>query len=126
MALADHKGLSYVTVKKKELLDSLTKNRDGHRGLFLKAIEGYKAAVIKELESSLESAKAGKEFNKFIQLEEPKDHTKDYNRIIKMLEMSVADEIEISESQFQMYVMDEWSWKDQFVTTSNQYTAGQR
>lgn len=121
--IGHNKGLSYVTVNKEVLLEHIRTNRNGHRDMFLKAIEGYRAAVIKELEMSLALAKEGKSFRRVIELEEPRDHTKDYDRIIKMLELSLSKEIEITEDQFQMYVMDEWGWKDQFISTASSYLA---
>lgn len=115
-------GLSCITVAKLDLLIALKKNREDHRTAFVASQKGYHIAVVKELESMLVDARSGKAYRKVVQLEEPLDHTRDYDRIIRMLEMSVNNEIVITESEFNNYVLDDWSWKRQFMQTTRSYT----
>ncbi len=114
-------GLSIITVQKKELLGFLKNNRAEHNGYFLKAQEGYKKQFIMELENSLAEAKAGRNFRRSVSLDAPIDHTRDYDRIIKMLEMSVKDEVQITEREFSQYVQDDWAWKHDFIATNSSY-----
>lgn len=100
-------GESRVTVKKDQLLEAIKRNREGHRAEFLTAQDGYRAAVITALDSMLEEARNGKRIRRVVELVEPQDHTKDYDRVIKMLEMSTADEVTVTEQQFSNYVLDE-------------------
>ncbi len=51
------------------------------------------------------------------------DMTKEYDRVIKMLEMSVDTQIELSSSEFQNYVMDDWAWSDNAKLSNSTYTA---
>lgn len=115
-----------ITVDKTQLLDALKKNRETHRAQFLKAQEGYKARCISELETSLDAAREGHNPRNFvleiIQLPEPKDHTKDYDREIGMLEMHIGDRVEITNRQYEQFVMDLWDWSKEFRTTSLEYT----
>ncbi len=119
-------GLSTVVVKKSELMASIKTNRENHRELFLEAQKIYREMVIVELDKMLAEARSGKTIRKQVQLIEPKDHTKDYDRVIKMLEMSVDDEIEITQSEFAQFVLDDWSWKEQFLSVSNSYVNSSR
>jgi hypothetical protein len=121
MALDDF-GTSKVTVKKVDLLTAMKKNRDEHRGTFIKAQEGYRAAVIEELDKMLSDARAGKGLRVQVALVAPQEHTKDYDRVIRMLEMSTADEVTITETQFSQYVLDEWGWKTAFIGSTSRYT----
>lgn len=114
-------GMNIITVKKDDLLEALRKNMESHRATFLKAQEGYKITVIEELESMLKDAREGKSYRTSVHLEAPSDHTRDYSRIIKMMEMSVDKEIKISDTQFAHYVLDEWSWQQHFRATSSAY-----
>lgn len=110
-----------VKVNRNELLEKLKKNREKHRDIFLQAQEGYRKAVIAELDRMLEDAKAGKKIKRYIELEEPIDQTDDYDRAIAMLEMCVDDVVEINNTEFACYVMDQWSWKEQFTATNTVY-----
>jgi hypothetical protein len=114
-------GEGKVTVKKDELLTAIRKNREEHRGMFLEAQKGYRESVIEELDKMLADARTGKDYRVFVGLTAPSDHTKDYDRVIHMLEMSTADEVSVTERQFSQFVLDEWGWKGDFVATSANY-----
>jgi hypothetical protein len=118
----DANGMAGVTVKKAELLDALLRNRSEHRALFLEAQNGYREDAIRELDAMLAEARSGKAIRRAVALVEPKDHTRDYDRVIKMLEMCTKDEVFIDESEFAQYVQDDWGWKNDFVGTASNYT----
>lgn len=112
-----------VTVNKETLLEELRRNREEHQQIFEEACEGYKTECINQLEEHLENVRSGKVFRVVVSLPTPEEHTKDYDRAIKMLEMSVQDEIVIDEYSFQCYVMDDWQWKRAFLTSNAGYSA---
>lgn len=116
-------GMEIVKVKKNELMKILLANRDEHRGIFLEALDGYHKAALKALQERVEDAKKNKKVSLFFALEQPKDQTKEYDRVIKMLEMSVDDEVKLTEQEFANYVMDDWSWMDQFLHSNVGYSA---
>jgi len=93
-------GKSTVTIKKPELLEAIKKNRDSHQSEFEDAVKGYREAAIKQLSTMLDEANNGKTIRRGLDLIEPVSHVKDYDRVIRMLEMSMADEIQITEQQF--------------------------
>lgn len=112
-----------VKVKKDELLTKVKANREEHRNLFLKAQEGYRKLVIKELDQMLADARDGKPIRRSISLAEPVDHTQDYDRVIAMLEMSTDDIIEMHSTEFDMYVLDKWEWSRMAMLTNTQYAS---
>jgi hypothetical protein len=122
MAIMDDFQESKITVKKTELLLALVKNREGHRAEFLEAQHGFREAVIAELDKMLADARDLKPIRLTVSLPTPEDHTKDYDRVIRMLEMSVAEEIQISEQQFSWYVLNEWGWIQRASVTNSMYT----
>lgn len=112
-----------VKVKKTELIEVLTKNRDGHRTEFLESQDLYRAAVIKELDAMLAEAREKKSIRRHINLPEPEDHTDDYDRELRMLAMSVDDVIELGVHDFDTFVMDNWAWKQSVSATNMFYKA---
>ncbi len=116
-------GDSKVTILKTALLESIQKNREQHEVEYREAYAGYVKVLRKSLEKCLALVADGKEVdrNKLLAMQEPTSHTKDYDRVILMLEMSVATEITISEQQFRQYVLDEWAWMAQFKGVSATY-----
>src|SRR5437016_5636643 len=102
-----------VNLKRTDLLDKVKANRAKHRSVFEEAMVGYRKAAIEELDSMIADAKSGKSIRRYVSLVEPMDQTKDYDRVLSMLEMSVDDEIELDQSEFAQYVLDDWHWKHQ-------------
>lgn len=115
--------MNEIKVKKSELLDVLKTNREAHRKIFLEAADGYRTAAIAELDAMLAEAKAGKKIRRSVALVEPQDQTSDYDRVIRMLEMSQDDIIELEEHDFMQYVLDDWQWKRQFLHSNSVYSA---
>ena len=111
-----------VKVDRVKLLETIRENREKHRTVFLEAIEGYKEAVIEALEKRLTDAKKNKRVSHIIQLVQPMDQTKEYDKIIRMLEMSIEQNIELSDREFAQYVMDDWTWKHQFLVSNSGYS----
>lgn len=116
-------GMELVKVKKNELMKILLENRDEHRAIFLEALDGYHQAALKALRERIEDAKNNKKVSLLFALEQPQDQTKQYNRVIKMLEMSIDDEVKLTQQEFANYVMDDWSWMDQFLHSNVGYSA---
>lgn len=107
-----------VTVEKAVLLETLQQNRDDHRTIFEEALEGFQTTVVAELERKLADIRAGKRSDVRISLRVPEDHTGDYSRAIRMIEMSIGDTVTLSEHDFAQYVMDDWGWQGVFVANS--------
>jgi len=110
------------SVKKQELLDIIKKNRDAHHDIFMKACEGFQKEMLKRLAQKMKIIRAGKMVDSFVGLPIPEDHTRDYNRVIRMIELDTRDIIELSEQEFAQFVMDDWAWKKEWVSTASNYT----
>jgi hypothetical protein len=78
--------------------------------------------VIETLETRLRLARDGKRIEQYLGLPEPVDHTRDYDRVISMLKMDLAKTVELSESDYSQYVLDDWEWKRQFLGTNRAYS----
>jgi hypothetical protein len=111
-----------IKVNKAELISTLQKNRAQHRKIFEEACAGYEKEVIRELQAQLKRAKEGIRRSIYISIAAPTDQTKEYDRAIAMLNMSVDNEVMLSERDFQCYVLDDWSWKQDFLKSSSLYS----
>jgi hypothetical protein len=112
-----------VKVRKDELRTIVQVNRDSHRTVFEKALEVYRSRMIDYLEHMMDDIKHGRKVEHFIRMPEPEDHTDDYDRVLKMIDMSVDDEMVIGSSEFAQYVMDDWKWKESFANNTGSYLA---
>lgn len=105
-----------ITVAKNELLAKLEENRADHRRIFEEALEGFRAKVIRELDKLTAKVKAGDRGTVQYIARAPEDHTRDYDRVIAMLKMSMDDFIQLSEEDFCAYVQDDWGWQSHFLS----------
>lgn len=117
-----HDGTDIVVhVSRTELLTALEKNKGEHRVIFEQAMEGYKKKAIEILTTNLDNIKNDKLERLLINLTLPEDHTRDYERVIMMLQMHQNDFIDLSQEQFAQYVMDDWGWQHQFLESGTYY-----
>jgi hypothetical protein len=104
-----------------EILEIVKKNRTQHRAVFEEALANYMKMAVAELEKSVADAKAGRKFSRHVALPEPIDQTPEYDRAIRMLELSKDDFIELDEQSFANLVMDTWHWTKNWATTNSGY-----
>ena len=116
--------MKQVTVKKAELRDVVEENRSNHQAMFDEAVEGYRQRAVELLDEHINRIKKGKIEEVFVRLPKPEDHTHDYDRVLMMIEMEVDDQITLTASEFENYVMDYWPWKQEFLATTQFYTEG--
>jgi len=112
-----------VKIAKNELLKIIRENHAIHKKDVDDAITGYRMEVTEKLEEALAQAKEGTKFVTNLNLIEPISHVKDYEKIIRMLELSVDDEIVLNNQEFTMYVLDEWAWKEQARFINSSYSS---
>ena len=113
-----------VKVEKNKLLDIVRNNQIKHVKEFDESVKDYKKAAIKVAKEHVELAKTGNldQISKIKAMpQRPTSYEKDYDRAIRMLELSVEDTIELEEDVFNQLVLDEWSWKNSFTATSALY-----
>ena len=107
---------------REKIVTMMKENRGKHAAIFEEAVAGYKKKAIAELEETLTEARKGRiELN--IHLMPPVSHIRDYDRVIMMLELQLDNEVDLTEREFQAYVMDDWDWKRAFLTSNSYYSA---
>ena len=124
MRLQGRNAMRSVKINKVELLSIVVDNKAKHIKEFNESVEDYKKAAIKVAEEHVELAKTG-DLNKIAKIKAmpaaPTSYEKEYDRAIRMLELSVDDVIELEEDVFNQLVLDEWHWKNQFVASASLY-----
>ncbi len=111
-----------VTVSKQELLLKVIENREEHLKDYKEMMIEYKQKLIEALELMIEKNRViQKNFDRTVSLQEPVNNVSDYDRIISMLGMSVADTIELDFHEYEQYVMNNWHWSSSFEISKTRY-----
>ena len=113
--------MKQVTVKQNELLEILRENRETHKTDYEDAYAGYLETCAETLAEMLKGFKAGN--LEIVQWTEfpPQSQVKDYDRVIRMLELSVDSEIELAADEFANFVQDDWHWKENWILSNSNY-----
>ncbi len=138
-----------VKVPREKLLGTLKKNLEIHRREHDEAMHNYKAVAKGKLAKLHRKAQTdltvnfdtiGNQIERFdpddvdaisdvitlissmtFTLEIPQDHTKSYRMAIEMAEWEVSEYVELTQSQFQCFVLDDWDWSRNFKHLNMSY-----
>jgi hypothetical protein len=111
-----------TTVRRLDLLVTLSQNREAHKKIFEEALGGYKKEMIRLLCKMLKDVRKGKRVHHMINLPIPQNMTDQYDTVMKMLEMGTQDEVKLSSSDFRCFVEDKWDWKQNFLLSNARYS----
>ena len=113
-----------VKIDRIQLSAIVRENLTKHVAEYNEAVVDYKAGVVKLAKENLKLANSG-ELDKIARIkaapQAPVSYEDNYNRAIRMLELSVDSVIELEEHDFNQLVLDEWAWKRQFTAMSASY-----
>lgn len=111
-----------IKVNKEHLLDTLRKNRDEHRAMFLKAHDIYCEKMAEEFTLRAKEARENSKVRRAFTMPVPEDHTVDYDTVIGMLEWDEGDVlVELSHRDFMTYVRNDWGWQQSFAANTQSY-----
>lgn len=117
-------AMRYVKVNKAELLGIVRENKKKHVKEYDESVRDYKKAAVKVAKEHVDLAKSG-DLEQIAKIRampsKPVSYEKEYDRAIRMLELSVEEELDIESDVFNQLVLDEWVWKNQFVASASLY-----
>ncbi len=115
--------MNSVKLTKEELLSNVIANLDKHKIDVSDALKLRRETIAKSFKKQLEEMEWDVDFQpkEHLSFPMPKDHSEDYKKAIRMIEMTTDEVIELSESQFDKLVMDNWGWKSDLIATSSVY-----
>lgn len=115
-----------VKINKVELLGIVRENKSKHILAYKEAVEDYINAARTIVNYNVDKINQGtvEAIEKCKSIPSaPKSYEDEYNRAIRMLELSVDDEIELEADVFNQLVLDEWTWKNNFAMMASTYKA---
>jgi len=98
-----------INVKKSELIAKIRENKEKHKADYLEAEAAYRAEAKKQLAEQKKRLDKG-ELDIRIQLTTPVNRETEYDKIIQTFEWEIKDEVELSQGEFNEYVLDEYDW----------------
>lgn len=123
--------MNTVKINKSELQIIIKENYEKYKNLYDASLQTYWEAVEKELNKGIQLVKkqlkdkTGPIYSFTVQAQMPDKNHDSYERILRMLELSVDTEIELSVNDFDKYVRNKWEWRERYMQSiySNAYMA---
>lgn len=114
-----------IQVTVKDLLKHLERNKAAHVKEYSSALKVYFKKLKSELAKMTESVAASKmrSDDYIIRFARPVNKSKEYDKYIRMLKMSVDTQVEISATEYDCFVNDEWEWIQYAKTTNTFYNS---
>jgi hypothetical protein len=115
-----------IKMKRLELLEIVRANKLKHIASYDEAVIDYKQLVLQTATANLKLAKT-QDLESFSKIRSspmaPTSYEDSYQRAIRMLKLSVEEIIDVDEDIFNQLVLDEWTWKRNFMATTMAYKA---
>lgn len=113
-----------ISVPVEKLLSTLKANRESHIGDYSDAVVEYREQVKEGLSSRLAELDSLQDPKTFLahNLKCPVTYQHVYDRVIKMLEMTDKESVQINGKQFAEWVEDQWDWSHDFNENTVAYS----
>lgn len=111
-----------VNIDKEKLLKAIKENLTTHEADYQQALKDRDEKAKNDLKAALEQFTSGKGHKVTrIEFPMPQNYTAEYQRVIRMIEMSEDKVLKLSQDEFDRYVLDNWNWKREFAALSASY-----
>lgn len=94
-----------VTISKEKLISTLKANKEAHIKDYEEAVIAYVAEVNKQLIELKDKIDSG-DLEISLKLTKPVNSSKNYDEIIQLFEWEINENVELSKSEFESYVLD--------------------
>ena len=121
-----------ITANVDEVLDALRTNLTEHKEIVTEARRGYLDKAQTMLGKRMAQLRSGKLVRLDFSLSPPTDHSRDFETVIRMLELhagahvtseaSPKATIELKATDVQRFVLNDWSWARDFFVANSAYS----
>ena len=110
-----------VKVKVATVLKIVRGNKEKHDIILKSALEAYWEKAEDILKKCLLDIEKKKTINQYLDLPVPTNHSADYDRVIRMMELSVDKNVILDDVSFSKFILNNWDWKQEFIRITTAY-----
>lgn len=112
-----------ITVKKADLITKIKENRANHELEYAKAVEAYKKEAQRQINEQQNFLNEGK-LSLRLNLVAPQNKTEEYDKIVQMFDWEINETVELSQGEFNEYILDETSFARDAKFANSTYLGG--
>lgn len=109
MKTARRNGNRTITVKKSQLIEQLKANKVNHIKEYEEAVIAYKEEALKQLNQQIKDVEQGS-LRATLNLVTPINNAAEYDKVIEMFEWEINEDVELEQSEFNEFVLDEFDF----------------
>ena len=109
MKTARRNGNRTITVTKSQLIEQLKANKANHIKEYKEAVIAYKEEALLQLASQIKKVEEGS-LQAALSLVTPINNAVEYDKVIQMFEWEINDNVELEQSEFNEFVLDEFDF----------------
>lgn len=120
-----------VEISTEGLISALESNLKVHDEVYEEAVNNYWKELKKTFDEEVEEAReliAAEDISNgavhiSISISPPQNRSEEYKNVIAMFKAEVKKTVEITQREFEMYVLNKWDWVDQFLVSNSRYAS---
>ena len=116
-------GTRTIKVVKAKLIEQIIENKEAHIIAYAKAVEAYKKEALKQLSELTERVENGALDIK-LKLTTPVDNRENYDKIVGMFEWDIDSEVELTQQEYNEYILDETESARHALMSNTAYLGG--
>lgn len=110
-----------IKVDKAKLIAKIQENKNQHIKEYAEAVEAFKKEANDQLNKARRALNKGEWGKTTLRLIIPEDRTAEYDKIIQTFEWELENEVELSQGEFNEYVLDELPFAIQSRMSNSMY-----
>lgn len=111
-----------ILVVKEDLIKQIKANKEKHQGEYATAVENYKKEAQEQLDEAAKRLAEGK-YDLRLNLITPIDNSLEYDKLVTMFNWEIKNEVELSQGEFNEYVLDETNFARVSRASNTAYSA---
>lgn len=115
-------GSRIIKLKKADLIERIKENKEKHIIGYEKAVTFYKKEAAEQLEKLMKLNTEG-DLSLSLNLTTPVNNAENYDKISAMFEWEIESEIELTQEEFNEYVLDDTSYARNAMFSNTMYSA---
>ena len=113
-----------ISIEVNKLLPIIIENKQKHNNIYNLAVSGYWNKAEEVLNKKLIQIKNHEKIDAYLGFNYPVSYENEYDKVIRMLQLTSDKEISLDFNQFDAFVRNEWNWKNTFLSSNTSYITG--
>ena len=110
-----------INIKVSDLLPIVKQNLEKHNNVYEAAVSGYWIKAESELNNKIIQIQKKEKIEPHLNVNYPTSYSDEYKKVIRMLELTSDNTVQLTANEFDAYVRNHWQWRYSFLSSNMGY-----